>query len=48
MTHPCNYYSCIENYHGECYGEGCKLNPMPEPGAEDDDNENENTQEDNQ
>lgn len=31
MTHPCNHYSCCENYHGECYGEGCKLNPMPAP-----------------
>ena len=31
MNHPCNHYSCMENYHGECYGEGCRLNPMPEP-----------------
>lgn len=31
MNHPCNHHSCIENYHGECYGEGCRLNPMPEP-----------------
>lgn len=29
MNHPCNHYSCMENYHGECYGEGCCLNPMP-------------------
>ena len=35
MNHPCNHYSCMENYHGECYGEGCRLNPMPtsEPDA---------------
>lgn len=31
MSHPCNHYSCCENYHGECYGMGCRLNPMPEP-----------------
>ena len=31
MTHPCSHYSCMENYHGECYGMGCRLNPMPEP-----------------
>ena len=31
MTHLCNHYSCIENYHGECYGMGCRLNPMPAP-----------------
>lgn len=31
MNHPCNHYSCCENLHGECYGEGCKLNPMPAP-----------------
>ena len=35
MTHPCNHYSCIENYRCECYGEGCKLNPMPEPSEPD-------------
>lgn len=49
MSHPCNHYSCMENYHGECYGEGCRLNPMPapnEPFAEDGEDENENTQED--
>jgi hypothetical protein len=45
MNHPCNHYSCCENYHGECYGEGCKLNPMPEQSAENSD-ETENTQED--
>ena len=35
MNHPCNHYSCCENYHGECYGEGCRLNPMPEPSEPD-------------
>lgn len=45
MNHPCNHYSCIENYHGECYGGGCKLNPMPEQ-SEPNTNDNENTQED--
>lgn len=44
MTHPCNHFSCMENYHGECYGEGCKLNPMSEPDADNRD-ENENAQE---
>lgn len=44
MNHPCNHYSCCENYHGECYGGGCRLNPMPE---HEDDNETENTQEEN-
>ena len=39
MSHPCNHYSCCENYHGECYGGGCKLNPEPSE-------ENESTQED--
>lgn len=43
MNHPCNHYSCMENYHGECYGEGCKLNPMPAPKDND-----ETTREDNQ
>ena len=36
MSHPCNHYSCCENYHGECYGEGCRLNPAPESEVESD------------
>lgn len=35
MIHPCNHYSCCENYHGECYGMGCRLNPMPASESED-------------
>lgn len=46
MTHPCNHYSCCENYHGECYGEGCRLNPMPTPSNLDAEDRDENTQED--
>ena len=43
--HPCRFWQCVENYHGECYGEGCKLNPMPEPSepdTEDDDDDSNN------
>lgn len=49
MNHPCNQFSCPEYNQGQCFGGGCKLNPMPapsEPDAEDGDDENENTQED--
>ena len=48
MSHPCNHYSCCENYHGECYGEGCKLNPAPNNDNNNDNNndDNNNTQED--
>lgn len=46
MNHPCNHYSCCENYHGECYGGGCRLNPMPAPSEPDTEDGDENTQED--
>lgn len=42
MSHPCNDYACPEWCHGQCFGGGCRTNPMPE--REDD---NENTQEEN-
>ena len=42
MDHACRYWQCVENYGGQCFGEGCKLNPMPEPKDND-----ENTQEEN-
>jgi hypothetical protein len=45
MNHPCHNFSCPEYNQGQCFGGGCKSNPMPE---REDDNENENTQEDNQ
>lgn len=41
----CRYWQCVENYGGQCFGGGCKLNPMPEQSAENSD-ETENTQED--
>lgn len=31
MNHPCNRHSCPEYNHGQCFGSGCKLNPMPAP-----------------
>ena len=39
MNHPCNDYTCPEWCHGQCFGGGCRTNPMPK------DNDN-NTQED--
>lgn len=30
MNHPCNDYTCPEWCHGQCFGSGCKANPMPE------------------
>lgn len=29
MTHYCDRFSCPEYYGGQCYGGGCKTNPMP-------------------
>lgn len=26
--HPCDHYSCSENNGGQCYGDGCDINPM--------------------
>lgn len=31
MNHPCHNSSCPEYNHGECFGSGCSLNPMPAP-----------------
>lgn len=28
--HPCWNHTCCENYGGQCYGGGCRLNPAPE------------------
>lgn len=42
MWHPCNFQSCPECVGGQCFGGGCRTNPMPEPK----DNDN-NTQEEN-
>ena len=41
MNHPCNNFSCPEYNQGQCFGGGCKSNPMPER-----EYDNENTQED--
>ena len=38
MNHPCNQFSCPEYNQGQCFGGGCKSNPMPE---REDDNEKE-------
>lgn len=38
--HPCWHHTCCENYHGQCYGGGCDLNPGP-GSAEDDRDERE-------
>lgn len=27
MWHPCSI-PCVENYNGQCYGGGCKANPL--------------------
>ena len=34
MTHPCQFYSCWDNVHGECFGGGCKRNPIKDNPAE--------------
>jgi len=38
MSHYCDRFSCPEYNHGQCFGGGCKANPMPkeEPEAEPD------------
>ena len=43
--HPCWHHTCCENYHGQCYGGGCDLNPGP-GAAEDDRDEREDEDED--
>ena len=37
MNHPCNQFSCPEYNQGQCFGGGCRTNPMPD---REDDNEN--------
>lgn len=44
--HICRYWQCVENYGGQCYGGGCRMNPMPER-DDDNDNETEKIQEEN-
>ena len=29
MSHYCDRYSCPECVHGQCFGGGCRTNPMP-------------------
>lgn len=36
MNHPCNNFSCPEYNQGQCFGGGCRTNPMPEPKELDD------------
>lgn len=45
MNHSCNNWRCPEYNHGQCFGMGCSLNPMPTP-SEPEDSENDNGQED--
>ena len=35
MNHPCHNWKCPEYNHGQCFGSGCSLNPMPEPSEPD-------------
>lgn len=35
MDHACRYWQCVENYGGQCFGGGCRLNPAPEDAPED-------------
>lgn len=44
--HPCWHHTCCENYHGQCYGGGCRLNPAPSEGADDCDERDEDGDED--
>ena len=39
MRHYCDRFSCPEYNHGQCFGGGCRANPMPkeEPETERDD-----------
>ena len=30
MNHPCDRYPCPEYNQGQCFGGGCRTNPMPE------------------
>lgn len=46
MNHPCHNWKCPEYNHGQCFGMGCRLNPMPAP-SEPNTDETENTQENN-
>ena len=42
MSHPCDRFSCPEYNQGQCFGGGCRSNPAPAPGREDEcDNDNE-------
>lgn len=40
MNHPCHNFSCPEYNQGQCFGGGCKSNPMPE--REDGEDESDN------
>ena len=34
MSHYCDRFSCPENNHGQCFGGGCRANPMPKDDLE--------------
>lgn len=41
---PCDHFSCVENVGGQCFGGGCRRNPVKEY---DNESENESESEDN-
>ena len=52
--HPCRFWQCVENYGGQCFGGGCRLNPAPHylyddgvPFADECDNNDNENEEDN-
>ena len=40
MNHPCHNSSCSEYNQGQCFGGGCKSNPMPEREDSEDESDN--------
>lgn len=36
MWHPCSNYTCPECVGGQCFGGGCKINPLPAENPDDD------------
>ena len=46
MSHPCDRFNCHEWNQGECFGGGCKANPMPEKDKEREEEQEESEEED--
>jgi len=44
MTHPCQDFSCWDNVHGECFGGGCKKNPVKNDTADGGEQEDEDAE----